>query len=42
MLEVADGIVVGTSLKKEGVTWNQIDRGRVQKFMEVVSKLRRG
>ena len=39
-LKVADGIVVGTSLKKEGITWNQIDRERTKRFMEVVNKAR--
>lgn len=40
ILEVADGVVVGTSLKKDGVTWNPVDPARVEKFMEVVRNAR--
>ena len=36
-----DGIIVGTSLKVDGVTWNPVDVNRVKKFMEKVKELRR-
>jgi uncharacterized protein len=35
-LEVADGVVVGSSLKVDGFTWNPVDSVRVQRFMEQV------
>jgi uncharacterized protein len=41
-LSVADGVVIGTSLKKDGVTWNSIDRERVRQFMAVVKEIQRG
>lgn len=40
LLSVADGVVVGTSLKKDGVTWNPVDRDRVRAFMDVVKRVR--
>lgn len=40
LLSVADGAIVGTALKKDGITWNPVDRDRVLKFMEKVNKLR--
>ncbi|MHA1596934.1 MAG: BtpA/SgcQ family protein [Candidatus Asgardarchaeia archaeon] len=40
ILEVADGAVVGTSLKFDGITWNPVDPERVKKFMRVVRSLR--
>jgi len=40
-LKVADGVVIGTSLKKDGITWNQIDRKRVKRFMNAVNEVRR-
>ena len=39
-LKVADGAIVGTSLKREGVTWNPVDVDRVRVFMERVETLR--
>jgi len=36
----ADGVIVGTSLKKDGITWNPVDINRVKEFMEVVNTLR--
>jgi len=41
ILSIANGVVVGTSLKKDGVTWNQVDSNRVKLFMEVVKKVRK-
>lgn len=40
-LAVADGAIVGTSLKRDGITWNQVDRERVKRFMGVVNEIRR-
>lgn len=40
VLRVADGAIVGTSLKKGGITWNPVDVERVRSFMEVVRGLR--
>lgn len=40
-LAIADGIVVGTSLKKNSITWNQIDRKMVGRFMKVVRRVRK-
>ncbi len=41
LLGVADGAIVGTSLKKDGVTWNPVDVTRVKRFMEKVNKIRK-
>jgi len=41
MLEVADGAIVGTSLKRNGITWNEVDRERVVKLMEKVKEIRK-
>ena len=35
-LEVADGVIVGSSLKHEGYTWNAVDPDRVSAFMQAV------
>ena len=40
ILKVADGCIVGTHFKVDGDTWNAVDRDRVARFMEVVSKVR--
>jgi membrane complex biogenesis BtpA family protein len=32
-LRVADGVIVGSSLKAEGYTWNMVDPGRVKEFL---------
>lgn len=39
-LPYADGVIVGTALKKDGITWNPVDEKRVLGFMKVVKKLR--
>lgn len=39
-LKVVDGVIVGTSLKKGGITWNPVDEERVKEFMEVVRRIR--
>ena len=40
VLSIADGAVVGTHFKQGGITWNAVDRDRVKRFMDVVSRLR--
>ena len=34
-LSIADGVLVGTALKADGVIWNQIDPGRAARFMSI-------
>jgi uncharacterized protein len=36
ILAVADGVIVGTSLKRDGNTWNEVDQERVSAFMAEV------
>jgi membrane complex biogenesis BtpA family protein len=40
ILAVADGLIIGTHLKVDGVTWNPVDAERVKRFMERVNTLR--
>jgi membrane complex biogenesis BtpA family protein len=40
ILGVADGVIVGTSLKVDGVTWNPVDPARVQEFVRAVKAAR--
>jgi predicted TIM-barrel enzyme len=40
ILAIADGVVIGTHFKVDGNTWNAVDRARVERFMQVVGKLR--
>lgn len=40
LLSAADGAIVGTSLKKNGVTWNQVEERRVKELMVKVNRLR--
>jgi membrane complex biogenesis BtpA family protein len=40
-LAVADGAIVGTYFKVDGVTWNRVDVRRVKEFMAVVRAFRR-
>jgi uncharacterized protein len=37
---VADGAIVGTSIKVDGVTWNPVDHGRAQDLMDTARGLR--
>ncbi len=39
-LDVADGVIVGSSLKVDGYTWNPVDEGRVRAFMKAVRDAR--
>jgi uncharacterized protein len=41
-LEVADGVIVGSGLKREGYTWNPVDPERVRAFMQRVREARAG
>jgi hypothetical protein len=40
ILKVADGCVIGTHFKRDGITWNPVDGDRVARFMERVRGLR--
>lgn len=40
IMAVADGCIVGTHFKVDGDTWNPVDRVRVERFMEVVARVR--
>ncbi len=40
VLTVADGAIVGTHLKRDGITWNPVDPARASRFMEVVGRTR--
>jgi hypothetical protein len=40
MLAIADGVLVGTSLKRDGVTWNDVDPERADRFMTAVQRAR--
>jgi len=40
ILDTADGVVIGTSLKVDGVTWNPVDVSRVRAFMDCVRDFR--
>ena len=39
-LSVADGAIVGSYFKRDGITWNEVDPERVKKFMKAVHKTR--
>ena len=38
LLQHADGAVVGSSLKQDGVTWNPVDANRVRELMQIVAE----
>ena len=40
ILAIADGVLVGTSLKRDGVTWNSVDAERADRFMAAVQRVR--
>jgi membrane complex biogenesis BtpA family protein len=42
VLKVADGCIVGSSLKVDGNTWNPVDPDRAAAFMAIVRKTRKG
>ena len=39
-LAVADGVIVGTHLKRDGVTWNPVDEARATAFMAAATRAR--
>lgn len=39
-LKVADGVIVGSSLKVDGYTWNPVDEKRVKAFVSAVKEVR--
>ncbi len=39
-LQVADGVIVGSSLKVDGYTWNPVDEARVKAFVSAVKEVR--
>jgi len=40
IFSVADGAIVGTSLKVDGITWNPVDRDRAMRLMDAVRTVR--
>jgi membrane complex biogenesis BtpA family protein len=40
MLEIADGAIVGSSLKLDGYIWNPVDPARAEAFMRQVGRVR--
>jgi len=40
ILRIADGVVVGTSLKRDGITWNEVEKDRVINLMQKANKTR--
>lgn len=40
LLRHADGAIVGSSIKQDGVWWNPVDQGRVRQLMDIVGELR--
>jgi len=40
ILKIADGAIVGTALKRDGITWNEVDPKRAKAFMEIVREVR--
>jgi membrane complex biogenesis BtpA family protein len=38
-LAIADGAVVGTTFKRDGYVWNEVDKARVQAFMQKVRRI---
>ncbi len=41
MLSIADGAIIGTTFKRDGYIWNEVEEARVREFMEKVQTLRR-
>ncbi len=40
ILAIADGVFVGTSLKRDGITWNPVDPERAGRFMSAANRAR--
>jgi len=39
-LNIADGVIAGTTFKRDGFIWNEVDAGRVKEFMDKVKTFR--
>lgn len=39
IFSIADGCVIGTHFKKDGITWNPVDGDRVKRFMDLANTL---
>jgi uncharacterized protein len=39
-LAIADGVVIGTTFKRDGYIWNEVDVNRVSEFMQKVNTIR--
>ena len=42
ILSVADGVIVASYLKQDGVWWNPVDPARLAVFMRAVADIRAG
>jgi predicted TIM-barrel enzyme len=40
-LAVADGAITGTTFKRDGYIWNEVDEKRVRAFMDKVKSIRK-
>jgi hypothetical protein len=40
ILAIADGVIVGTSLKVDGDTWSRVDPARAERLMDTARALR--
>jgi len=40
-LQIADGVIVGSSLKRDGITWNEVELDRVKRLISQVNNVRR-
>jgi hypothetical protein len=40
VLAVADGLIIGTAFKRDGVSTNPVDPDRVRRFMEAARNVR--
>lgn len=40
-LAIADGTITGTTFKRDGYIWNEVDESRVRAFMDKVNEIRR-
>jgi membrane complex biogenesis BtpA family protein len=40
-LSIADGAITGTTFKRDGYIWNEVDTGRVKEFMRAVRSFRK-
>lgn len=36
ILSVSDGVIIGTSLKKDNILWNEIDEDKAKRFIDIV------